>query len=37
MSVNLGPDIIETGLILSYDAMNPRSYPGSGSTWYDVS
>jgi len=37
MSVNAGPDIIETGLILSYDAMNPRSYPGSGSTWYDVS
>lgn len=37
MSVVTGPDIVETNLVLSYDAMNIRSYPGSGSTWYDVS
>lgn len=37
MTVNAGPDIIETNLILSYDAMNPRSYPGTGSVWFDVS
>jgi hypothetical protein len=37
MSVVTGPDIVETNLVLSYDAMNIRSYPGSGSTWFDVS
>lgn len=37
MTVNAGPDIIESNLILSYDAMNPRSYPGTGTTWFDVS
>jgi hypothetical protein len=37
MTVNTGPDITETNLILSYDAMNIRSYPGSGTIWYDVS
>ena len=36
MTVNTGPDITETNLILSYDAMNPRSYPGTGSVWFDV-
>lgn len=37
MSINTGPDIVETNLVLSYDAMNIRSYPGSGSVWFDVS
>jgi hypothetical protein len=29
--------IITDGLVLNLDAGNPGSYPGSGSTWYDVS
>ena len=37
MSVYAGPAIVETNLVLSYDAMNIRSYPGSGTIWYDVS
>lgn len=37
MSVFANPNVVTSGLILSYDAMNPRSYPGSGSTWLDVS
>lgn len=37
MSVNVNPNIANEGLVLSLDAANPRSYPGSGSTWIDVS
>jgi len=32
-----GPDIITDGLVLSLDAASARSYPGSGSTWSDLS
>lgn len=32
-----GPDIIEDGLVLALDAANTKSYPGSGTTWYDLS
>ena len=32
-----GPNTIETGLIVSVDAANPTSYPGSGTTWRDLS
>ncbi len=32
-----GPDIIENGLTLFLDASNIRSYPGSGTTWSDLS
>ena len=32
-----GPDIIESGLTLFLDASNIRSYPGSGTTWSDLS
>ena len=32
-----GPDIITDGLVLSLDAGSTRSYPGSGSTWSDLS
>lgn len=31
------PPIITTGLILNLDAGNPASYPGNGTTWYDLS
>lgn len=30
-------NIIREGLILHLDAANVKSYPGSGSTWYDLS
>lgn len=32
-----GPDIIEDGLVLALDAGNTKSYPGTGTTWYDLS
>ena len=31
------PTIITDGLKLWLDASNPSSYPGSGTTWYDLS
>jgi len=32
-----GPNIITKGLFFLVDAMNPRSYNGSGSVWKDIS
>lgn len=32
-----GSDIVTSGLVLSLDAANSRSYPGSGTTWTDLS
>lgn len=37
MGIRRGPNIIQSGLVLSLDAGNVRSYPGSGTTWFDVS
>lgn len=37
MSVSYNPSITTNGLILYVDAANARSYPGSGTTWTDVS
>lgn len=31
------PNAVTTDLVLCLDAANVRSYPGSGSTWYDIS
>jgi len=31
------PSIITDGLVLAVDAANTKSYPGSGSTWFDIS
>ena len=31
-----GPRIVTDGLILHLDVANPKSYPGSGTTWYDL-
>jgi hypothetical protein len=31
------PSIITNGLVLNLDASNPASYPGSGTTWTDLS
>ena len=32
-----GPNIVRDGLVLALDAASPRSYPGSGTTWSDLS
>ena len=32
-----GPEIAESGLVLALDAANSKSYPGSGTTWTDLS
>ena len=37
MSVYAGPEIANDGLVLCLDATNSKSYPGSGSEWYDLS
>lgn len=37
MAYNNGPRIVTDGLVLCLDAANRDSYPGSGSTWYDLS
>jgi hypothetical protein len=37
MGVYAGPDVVEDGLVLALDAANPKSYPGSGTTWFDIS
>ena len=33
----VGPDIITDGLVLIMNAASARSYPGSGTIWYDLS
>ena len=37
MGAYSGPEINESGLILCLDAGNTKSYPGSGTTWTDIS
>ncbi len=37
MGVSGGPDIIQNGLVLSLDASDKNSYPGSGANWFDIS
>ena len=37
MGVFAGPEVVEDGLVLCLDAGNPKSYPGSGTTWTDLS
>jgi len=37
MAVHGGPDIVTDGLVLSLDATDKNSYPGSGATWSDLS
>jgi hypothetical protein len=37
MGFSRGPKIVTDGLVLALDAANPKSYPGSGSTWSDLS
>lgn len=37
MSLGHGASVVKTGLVLHLDAANLKSYPGSGTTWYDLS
>ena len=37
MGINRGPVIVTDGLVLALDAASPRSYPGTGTTWKDIS
>jgi hypothetical protein len=37
MSFYDGPKIVTNSLVLLIDAANRNSYPGSGTTWYDIS
>ena len=36
MALAHSPRIVTDGLVLALDASNPRSYPGSGTTWSDL-
>ncbi len=37
MALIHSPNIVRNGLVLALDAANPRSYPGSGTSWFDLS
>ena len=37
MATNYNPKIVTDGLVLCVDAANTKSYPGSGSTFFDLS
>ena len=37
MSLAHSPSIVTSGLVLYLDAANSKSYPGSGTTWTDIS
>lgn len=36
MSTNYNPKIVTDGLVMCLDAANKKSYPGSGTTWTDL-
>lgn len=37
MAIKYNTSIVRNGLVLHLDAANPKSYPGSGTAWNDVS
>lgn len=37
MSTQYSPKVVTNGLSLYLDASNPKSYPGTGTTWFDLS
>ena len=37
MALNYGPRLVTDGLVLALDAADINSYPGTGSTWFDLS
>ena len=36
MATSYAPNIVSDGIVNCWDAGSRRSYPGTGSTWYDV-
>ena len=36
-SVHNGPRVVKDGIVACWDAAGRRSYPGTGTTWYDMS
>jgi hypothetical protein len=36
MTISYGPSIVTSGLVLALDAADRNSYPGSGTTWTDL-
>ena len=36
MGTARGPKLVTKGLVLALDAASPKSYPGSGTTWSDL-
>jgi hypothetical protein len=37
MALSHNPRLVTDGLVLCLDAANPKSYPGEGNEWYDLS
>lgn len=37
MGIAYNTSVVRDGLVLHLDAANPKSYPGSGTTWFDLS
>ena len=37
MAAAAGPNVVKNGLVFALDAGNTQSYPGSGTTWTDLS
>jgi hypothetical protein len=37
MALGHSPQIVRDGLVLYLDSLNPKSYPGTGTTWFDLS
>mgnify|MGYP000848796677 CR=1 FL=1 len=37
MGLSYNPSSVSDGIVLYLDAANPRSYAGTGTTWYDIS
>ena len=37
MGTAYNASVVKDGLVLYLDAANPKSYPGTGTTWYDLS
>ena len=37
MTIGYGPTVVTDGLVLALDAADRNSYPGSGTTWTDLS
>ena len=36
MATTTGPDVVSEGLVLKLDSNNLKSYPGNGTTWFDI-